>query len=117
MATPAARAWVSDWVAPGDYATSSSSTRRLARVRVSSLRDGSSRMERIPVRDPTDVAAARRRVAAVAAGLGYTDTQAGRVAIVVTELTQNMLRHAGGGEVLVGIDPADPNALEIMALD
>ncbi len=74
-------------------------------------------MESISVREPTDVAAARRRAVGLAGNLGYSDTDAGRVAIVVTELAQNLLRHAGGGEVLIGTDPRFPNRFEIMALD
>jgi anti-sigma regulatory factor (Ser/Thr protein kinase) len=74
-------------------------------------------MEALSVRDPTDVASARRRIAALVAALGYGETQAGRVAIVVTELTQNLLRHGGGGELLAGADPHRQGGIEIMALD
>jgi anti-sigma regulatory factor (Ser/Thr protein kinase) len=74
-------------------------------------------MEAIAVRDPTDVANARRRLASLAARLGFGQTQAGRVAIVVTELAQNLLWHAGGGEILARIDPQRPSGIEIMALD
>jgi anti-sigma regulatory factor (Ser/Thr protein kinase) len=74
-------------------------------------------MEAMPVRDPTDVATARRRIAGLVAGMGYNETQGGRVAIVVTELAQNLLRHGGGGEVLAGADPYRPACIEIMALD
>jgi anti-sigma regulatory factor (Ser/Thr protein kinase) len=49
--------------------------------------------------------------------MGYNETQAGQVAIVVTELAQNVLRHGGGGEILAGADPERPAGLEIMALD
>ncbi len=61
-------------------------------------------MEAISVRDPTDVANARRRIGGLTAQLGYDETNAGRVAIVVTELAQNLLRHGGGGEILAGAD-------------
>jgi anti-sigma regulatory factor (Ser/Thr protein kinase) len=74
-------------------------------------------MQAIAVRDATDVAEARRRVGAVVAALGYDQIGAGRVAIVVTELAQNLLRHAGGGEILVGADPQRTAGIEIMALD
>ena len=53
-------------------------------------RVGSSAMEAISVRDPTDVADARRRIGGLTARLGYDETNAGRVAIVVTELAQNL---------------------------
>jgi anti-sigma regulatory factor (Ser/Thr protein kinase) len=74
-------------------------------------------MEAVPVRDPTDVANARRRIVGLSTRMGYNETQAGRVAIVVTELAQNLLRHAGGGEMLAGADLHFPNGIEIMALD
>jgi anti-sigma regulatory factor (Ser/Thr protein kinase) len=74
-------------------------------------------MEAISVRDPTDVAEARRRVGALATRCGYDETRAGRVAIVVTELAQNLLRHGGGGEILAGLDPHCPLGIEILALD
>ena len=74
-------------------------------------------MQAITVRDPTDVASARRRVVGLAADIGYDETQAGRVAIVVTELAQNLLRHGGGGEILAQADPHRPAGIEIVALD
>ena len=74
-------------------------------------------MEVIAVRDPTDVANARRRIGGLAARLGYNETNTGRVAIVVTELAQNLLRHGGGGEILAGADPERTAGIEIMALD
>jgi anti-sigma regulatory factor (Ser/Thr protein kinase) len=74
-------------------------------------------MEALSVRDPTDVATARRRTVGLVIGMGYNETQAGRVAIVVTELAQNLLRHAGGGEILAEADPHRPASIEMMALD
>jgi anti-sigma regulatory factor (Ser/Thr protein kinase) len=74
-------------------------------------------MEAIAVRDPTDVADARRRVGVLATRLGYDETASGRVAIVVTELAQNLHRHGGGGEILARADPQRPGGIEIMALD
>jgi anti-sigma regulatory factor (Ser/Thr protein kinase) len=74
-------------------------------------------MEAISVRDPTDVANARRRLVGLTTGMGYNHTQAGRVAIVVTELAQNLLRHGGGGEILGGSDPHCPTDIEVLALD
>ena len=74
-------------------------------------------MESVTVRDPTDVASARRRVVGLAVAMGYDQTQAGRVAIVATELAQNLLRHGGGGEILTQADPHRPAGIEIVALD
>lgn len=74
-------------------------------------------MQAMTVRDPTDVANARRRIAVLAHRLGYDVTQAGRVAIVVTELAQNLLRHGGGGEILADADGQGSGGIEIVALD
>jgi len=74
-------------------------------------------MDRIQVREPTDVATARRRIVGLAVRLGYSETEAGRVAIVATELAQNVLRHGGGGEILAGGDRLHPGNIEILALD
>ena len=74
-------------------------------------------MEAISVRDPTDVANARRRVGVLASRMGYDETSAGRVAIVATELAQNLIRHGGGGELLAGADPECAGDIEILALD
>ena len=74
-------------------------------------------MEAISVRDPTDVANARRRIGGLTAQLGYDETNAGRVAIVVTELAQNLVRHGGGGEILARADQERKAGIEIIALD
>ena len=73
----------------------------------------------VPVAEASQVGEARRTAvqAAERAGLGETDR--GRVAIVVTELANNLVRHAhGGGDVLVRpVDsPAGPG-LEILSID
>jgi anti-sigma regulatory factor (Ser/Thr protein kinase) len=74
-------------------------------------------MDRIQVRDPTDVASARRRIAGLAVRLGYSETDVGRVAIVATELAQNVLRYGGGGEMLAGPDADVAGGIEMLALD
>lgn len=74
-------------------------------------------MRRHVIQASTDVSSARRDIGGMTAALGYDATRAGQVSIVVTELAQNMLRHAGGGEMLAGRDDADPGGIEILALD
>jgi anti-sigma regulatory factor (Ser/Thr protein kinase) len=44
--------------------------------------------------DPSQIAEARRAAVALAAGLGFTETEAGRVAIVATEMARNLVAHA-----------------------
>ena len=68
---------------------------------------------RVTVRDQTDVAEARRRAEAAAHRAGFDETEAGRAAIVATELASNLLKHAGGGEMLLD----DAEGLQILALD
>ena len=77
-------------------------------------------METIPVRDPTDVAEARRRVGVVASRLGYDTTSFGQVAIVVTEAATNILKYAERGEILISGGPVASQSstlLEVLAID
>ena len=71
----------------------------------------------LPVNEPTHVAAARRAALELAQRLGFGETDAGRVAIVVTEMATNLVRHAADGEILLGGDAEDGPAIEILALD
>ncbi|HYE49057.1 MAG TPA: ATP-binding protein [Azospirillaceae bacterium] len=68
----------------------------------------------IGVAEQTDVAEARRRVVALAQGQGFGETEAGRVAIAVTELATNLVRHGRGGEVLAA---AEDGGVAVLALD
>jgi anti-sigma regulatory factor (Ser/Thr protein kinase) len=74
-------------------------------------------MLRFPVLAPTDVAAARRGICGLAIRMGVNEVTAGQVAIVVTELAQNLLRHAAGGEILASAGDVQPGTIEIIALD
>jgi anti-sigma regulatory factor (Ser/Thr protein kinase) len=72
----------------------------------------------VPVTEPSQVGDARRAAAAIAARLGFGTTPAGRLAIVVTEAAGNLVKHAGGGQLVwrqVGT-PARPG-VEMVALD
>ena len=60
---------------------------------------------------------ARRRTAAVASAAGLDETTAGRAAIVVTELANNLWKHAGGGEILVSYPSSQGPCIEILSLD
>lgn len=72
----------------------------------------------VPVRDTVDASVARRAAAELAWELGFDDTAAGRLAIVVTELATNIAKHAGEGELLLGVAAqAGPDAVEVIALD
>ncbi len=71
-------------------------------------------MRAIPVQDQSQVSEARRAAVALAQRLGFDEQDAGRVAIVATELATNLIKHAGGGELLVG---SYEHGVECLALD
>ena len=71
-------------------------------------------MIEMQVADDSAVAAARRRALAVAANVGLDETRAGQLALVATELSTNLLKHGGGGRLLIG-DAV--NHVDLLALD
>lgn len=71
----------------------------------------------VPVTDTSQVGEARRVMARLAADAHFDETLAGQVAIVTTELASNLLRHGGGGELLVRRLRGSPDGLEVIALD
>lgn len=68
----------------------------------------------VTVREQTDIAEARRQAAALAQSVGFDEVETGRVAIVATELATNIVRHGGGGEMLVS---RQGEQVELIALD
>ncbi len=75
-------------------------------------------MRSIEVRDQSQVAEARRVAVATAHAHGFDEGDAGRVAIVASELATNLLKHGGGGELLVGShDDTTGSGVELLALD
>jgi anti-sigma regulatory factor (Ser/Thr protein kinase) len=72
----------------------------------------------VDVKDGSQVAAARRTATELARALVFDETLRGRVALAVTEAATNLIKHGGGGEVLLSpIDAGTHRALEIVALD
>jgi len=74
----------------------------------------------IAVHDASHVGDARRSAVDLARLHGFDDEHSGRVAVVVSEMSSNLVKHAqGGGEMLVGVAPANggPATLDILALD
>jgi anti-sigma regulatory factor (Ser/Thr protein kinase) len=70
------------------------------------------------VSDPSHIAEARRHAVETATKFGFDTTQAGRVAIVATELATNILKHGSGGELLIGAyDDPSGSGIELIALD
>lgn len=72
----------------------------------------------VRVTEATQVAEARREACRGAMSVGFQEQDIGRVAIVATELATNLVRHGGGGELLVaGYDDALGRRLDLTALD
>lgn len=71
-------------------------------------------MIEVDVSDPSAVAAARRHASTVAAAVGLDELHAGQLAIVVTELSTNLVKHAGGGRLLIG---DGEHHVDLLALD
>jgi anti-sigma regulatory factor (Ser/Thr protein kinase) len=65
----------------------------------------------VAVREKTDVAEARRRAAEFA---GFDQKYAGTLNIVVTELATNLVKHAGGGHIIIHKAGA---AVDLIAID
>jgi anti-sigma regulatory factor (Ser/Thr protein kinase) len=70
------------------------------------------------VNDESQVAEARRETTTIARQQGFDEADSGRVALVATELATNLVKHASGGEILVGIDEeGSRGGVQIVALD
>jgi anti-sigma regulatory factor (Ser/Thr protein kinase) len=72
----------------------------------------------LAVTEASQTGEARRAAARLAASLGFREAEAGKIAIIVTEVATNLVKHGGGGQLLVRKlgDKHDPG-LEVMALD
>lgn len=72
----------------------------------------------LEVEDDSQVGHARRNVQQLAESIGFDAPDAGRVALVATELANNMLGHADRGELHVRIVPGrGVRGVEIIAID
>lgn len=71
------------------------------------------KQELIKVSDSSQVGEIRRHSQAIAEDLGYDEVLSGRIAIVVTELATNLIKHAGGGEILLSYSNSSFDVLSI----
>ena len=72
----------------------------------------------LAVTETSQVGEARRAAAALAGRLGFNETEGGKVALVVTEAANNLVKHAGGGALLLGALERDHvRGVEVLALD
>ena len=72
----------------------------------------------VVVSEMSQAGEARRKAAAMAQGLGLGEEAAGRVSIVVTEAATNLIKHAGGGQILLcPAEGEEGNAVTVLSLD
>ena len=72
----------------------------------------------LPIGDPSQVPAARRAGARLAESLGFDATGAGNVALLITEIGTNIVKHAGVGEILLrAVHRGDARGIEIVGID
>jgi anti-sigma regulatory factor (Ser/Thr protein kinase) len=72
----------------------------------------------LPIEEASGVAEARRFAMKLAEALQFSESDIGRVALVVTEAATNIVQHAGRGEILLRPFALEtPASLEVLALD
>lgn len=72
----------------------------------------------LPIDDVSQVGHARRTAQKLAEKHGFDERDAGRVALVTTELTSNLLKHAGRGELHVRVLPrSQGGGIEVLTVD
>jgi len=72
----------------------------------------------LDVTESSQVAHAKRMAEKTARSLGFDETKIGRVAIVVTEMASNLVKHAKAGQLLMRpLTSGGPCGLEVMSLD
>ncbi len=75
-------------------------------------------MKSVGVNDQSGVAEARRAATDLAGRSGFNETETGKLALIATELSTNLIKHGSGGEILVGTyEDTESQGIEIMALD
>lgn len=75
-------------------------------------------MQQFQIGDPSAVAPARRGINTLAAELGFDAEDAGRAALVATEIGTNLVKHGGGGELIAQRISRDGRiGLELLGLD
>lgn len=75
-------------------------------------------MRSVAVTEISQIAEARRRATDIATTLGADEAAAGKVAIVATELATNLIKHGGGGELLLSSYEVGAEAgVQLIALD
>ena len=73
--------------------------------------------QRLPVEERSHVAPVRRAAESLAAKLGLDEQLRGEAAIVATEMAANLVRHTGGGEVVLRPSPVYHDVLDVITWD
>ena len=72
----------------------------------------------VPVVEASQVGEARRLGVAMAEALGFDETARGQIAIVLTEIATNLVRHGAGGEIVLrSLPPVNCCGMEVLGLD
>lgn len=72
----------------------------------------------LPIQDRSQAGEARRLVASWSQDFGWSDDLAGRVALIVTELGNNLANHTSGGILMVRrLSQGPATGVEILSLD
>jgi anti-sigma regulatory factor (Ser/Thr protein kinase) len=75
-------------------------------------------MKSVGVNDPSGVAEARRAATDLGGRAGFSEVETGKLALIATELSTNLVKHGSGGEILVGTyEDNESQGIEILALD
>jgi anti-sigma regulatory factor (Ser/Thr protein kinase) len=75
-------------------------------------------MQSLTVTESSEIAQARRAAAALAEGQGFDTEDAGRAALVAMEIASNMVKHGGGGElILQPLERGDKHGVSLIGLD
>lgn len=75
-------------------------------------------MQQFPIGDVSEVAPARRGIGTLAAESGFNTEDAGRAALVATEIGTNLVKHGGGGQLIVKqISDGTRRGIELLGLD
>src|SRR5689334_14642191 len=69
----------------------------------------------ISINEPAQVGQARRIARGLARSVSFTAAQAGKIELAVTEAATNLVKHAGGGKIILRI--IGEHALEMLAVD
>jgi len=71
----------------------------------------------IRIDDASQISESRRRIVALARRLSFSESECSNAAIVATEVGTNLIKHGGGGEILVGAIEGSQPCLQLIATD